>query len=71
MDALTCSKNSLFLHVTILGYHEQISQLCRHQIPNTKRVKNPGTDLIFEFLMNSKMNLNLLKKSDKFSKIPS
>jgi hypothetical protein len=38
---------------------------------NTKRFKNPATDLIYESLMNFKRDLNLLKKSDKFSKIPS
>jgi hypothetical protein len=53
------------------GYHEQFSELCRHQIPNMKKVKNPRTYSIFESLMNFKWDLNLLKKSDKFSKIPS
>jgi hypothetical protein len=47
--------------VASLGYHEQFSQLCRHQISNTKRVKNHGTDLIFESLMNFKRDLNFWK----------
>ena len=34
-------------------------------------VKNPGTDSIFEFLMDFKRDLNLLEKSDKFSKFHS
>jgi hypothetical protein len=68
MGALTCLKNSQFLHVASLGYDEQFSQLCRYQIPNTKIFKNPETYSIFESLMNFKRDLNLLKKSDKFSK---
>jgi hypothetical protein len=48
MDALTCSKNSQFLPMASLGYHEQFSQNCQHQIPNRKRDKNPGTDSIFD-----------------------
>jgi hypothetical protein len=71
MGALTCSKNFQFLHVAFLGYHEQFYQLYGHQIPNIKRFKNPGTDSIFESLINFKRDLNLLEKSDKFSKIPS
>jgi hypothetical protein len=54
-----------------LGYYEQFSELCRHPILNGIRVKNPGTDSSFESLMNFKRDLNLLEKSDKFSKIPS
>jgi hypothetical protein len=54
-----------------LGYYEQFSELCRHPILNGIRVKNPGTDSTFESLMNFKRDLNLLEKSDKFSKIPS
>jgi hypothetical protein len=65
MDALPSSKNSPFLHV------EQFYQLCQHPILNRIRVKNPGTDSTFESLMNFKRDLNLLEKSDKFSKIPS
>jgi hypothetical protein len=42
-----------------------------HPIVNRIRVKNPGTDSTFESLMNFPRDLNLLKKSDKFSKIPS
>jgi hypothetical protein len=71
MDVLTCSKNSQFLHVAILGHYEQFCQLCRHPIMNRIRVKNPGTDSTFESLINFKRDLNLLEKSDKFSKIPS
>jgi hypothetical protein len=71
MDAITCSQNFQFLHVARTGYYEQFSQLCRHPILNRIRVKNPGTDSTFEFLMNFKRHLNLLEKSDKFSKIPS
>jgi hypothetical protein len=52
-----------------LGYYEQCSQLCRHLVPNINRAKNPGPDLTFESLMNFKRDLNLLEKSDKFSKI--
>jgi hypothetical protein len=44
---------------------------CRHPILNTIRVKNLGKNLTFESLMNFKRDLNLLEKSDKFSKIPS
>jgi hypothetical protein len=47
------------------------SQLCRHPILNIIIVKNPRTDSTFESLMNFKRDLNLLEKSDKFSKIPS
>jgi hypothetical protein len=68
---LTYSKKSQFLHVATLGYYEQFSQLCRLPILNRIRVKNPGTDSTFESLMNFKRDLNLLEKSDKFSKIPS
>jgi hypothetical protein len=35
------------------------------------KLKNPGTDSIFEYLINFKRDSNLLEKSDKFSKIPS
>jgi hypothetical protein len=71
MDALYCSKNSQFLHVARLRYFEQLSKLCRLQIPNRNKVQNPGTDSIFESFMNFKRDSNLLEKSDKFSKIPS
>jgi hypothetical protein len=54
MDILPCFKNSEFLHVAWAGYYKQFSQLCRHQILNTNRVKNPVTDSTFEFLMNFK-----------------
>jgi hypothetical protein len=71
MDALPCSKNFQFLHASRMGYCEEFPKLWRHPILNIIRVKNPGTDSIFEFLMNFKRDLNLLEKSDKFSKIPS
>jgi hypothetical protein len=71
MDTLPSSKNSPFLHVARLGHCEQFYQLGQHPILNRIRVKNPGTDSTFEFLMNFKRDLNLLEKSDKFSKIPS
>jgi hypothetical protein len=71
MDVLPCSKNPQLLHVARQGHYEQFPQLCRHLINNRIRGKNPGTDLAFESLMNFKMDLNLLEKSDKFSKIPS
>jgi hypothetical protein len=69
MGALSFSKNSQFLHVASLGYFEQFSKLCRHQIPNINRAKNPGTDSTFESLMNFKRDLILPEKSDKFPKI--
>jgi hypothetical protein len=69
MGVLSCSKNSQFLHVARLGYCEQFSQLCQHPIPNINRAKNPGSDSIFESLMNFKRDLNLPEKSDQFSKI--
>jgi hypothetical protein len=69
MGALSCSTNSQFLHVAILVYYEQLSQLFRHPIPNIERAKNPGPDSTFESLMNFKRDLNLLEKSGKFSKI--
>jgi hypothetical protein len=71
IDVLPCFKNSQYLYVANLGNYEQFSQFCRHQIPSRNRVNNPGTDSIFESLMNFKRDLNLLEKSDKFSKIPS
>jgi hypothetical protein len=69
MGALPSSKNSQFLHVARMGYCEQLSQLCRHPIPNINRDKNPGPDSTFESLMKFKRDLNLLEKSGKFSKI--
>jgi hypothetical protein len=69
MDALSCSKNFQFLHVSILGYYEQFSQLCQHTIPNINRAKNPGPDSTFESLMDFKRDLNLPEKFGKFSKI--
>jgi hypothetical protein len=61
MGAFTCSKNTQYLHMASLGYHEQFSQFCRHQITNTKRVKIPITDSIFESLMDFKIDLILLE----------
>jgi hypothetical protein len=66
---LTCSKNSQFLHVAGLGYYKHFSQLCQYPISNINRAKNPGSDSIFESLMNFKRDLNLPEKSGKFSKI--
>jgi hypothetical protein len=71
IDVLPCSKNSQFLHVARLGHYEQFSQLCRHPVLKRIGVKNPGTDSTFESLMSFKGYLNLLEKSDKFSKIHS
>jgi hypothetical protein len=44
ISALTCSKNSQFLHVGITGYYEHFCQLCQHPFPNRSSVKNPGTN---------------------------
>jgi hypothetical protein len=68
---LPCSKNSQCLHVSRLGHYEQFAQLCRHPICDRIRVKNPETYSTFESLMDFKRDLNLLEKSDKFSKITS
>jgi hypothetical protein len=54
-----------------LEHSEQLYLLGRLQILNINKVKNPGTDSIFESLMNFKRDSNLPEKSDKFSKIPS
>jgi hypothetical protein len=35
-----------------LEYYEELSQLCRLQILNRSIVRNPGTNSIFESLMN-------------------
>jgi hypothetical protein len=66
---LTLLQKFPILHVARLGHDKQYSQLCRHPIPNAIRVKNARTNLTFESLMNFKMDLNLLEKSDKFYKI--
>jgi hypothetical protein len=71
MDVLSLSKNSQVLHAASRKYWKQPAQLCRLQIPNRNKVKNPLTDSLFEFLMNFKRDSNLQEKSDKFSKIPS
>jgi hypothetical protein len=69
MGALSCFKNSQYLHAAILKYDEQFSQLCRHPVLNINRAKNPGPNLTFDSLMNFKRDLNLSEKSGKFSKI--
>jgi hypothetical protein len=69
IGALHCSKKFQCLHVAGLGDYEQFSQLCRHPILYINRAKNPGPDSTFESLMNFKRDLNLPKKSVKFSKI--
>jgi hypothetical protein len=71
MDVLTCSKNSQFFDDVRLGHYKQFSLLWRHPILNRIRLKNPRTYSTFESLMKFKRDLNLLEKSDKFSKIPS
>jgi hypothetical protein len=48
-----------------------LTLLKKFPILNEIRVKNPRTDSTVESLMNFKRDLNLLEKSDKFSKIPS
>jgi hypothetical protein len=57
------------LIVASLEYYEQLYDLCRLQIPNRNRLKNPGTNSIFEYLINFKRDSNLLEKFEKFSKI--
>jgi hypothetical protein len=69
MGALSCSKNSQFLHAARLGYYQQSYKLCGNPIPNINGGKNPRPDSIFESLMNFKRDLNLLEKSSKFFKI--
>jgi hypothetical protein len=69
MDALPYSKNFQFLHGARFVQYEQCSQLCQHPIRNRIRVKNLGTYLTFESLMNFKRDLNHREKSGKFSKI--
>jgi hypothetical protein len=61
MDVLPYSKNSQFLHVARLRHYKEFLQLWRDQILNRIRVKNPGTDSTFEYLMNFKRDLNLLE----------
>jgi hypothetical protein len=69
-DAFCCSKNSKYFHETRLGYCEQLSQLCRFQIPNRNNVKIVRTYSIFESSMNFKgvqtFRKNLIN-SPKFS----
>jgi hypothetical protein len=61
MDTLLCSKNSQIWHASRLGHYEQLSELFQH--PNLKRcrVKIPGTDSQFEFLVNFQRGLILLE----------
>jgi hypothetical protein len=54
MDALSWPKNSQLLHEARLKYSEQHYKLCRLQIPNRNKVKNPRTNSIFESLINFK-----------------
>jgi hypothetical protein len=51
-ECLTMLQKFQISHAARLGHYEQFSQLCRHQILNRIRVKNPGTDPPFESLMN-------------------
>jgi hypothetical protein len=50
MDTLWYSKNSKILHEAILGCSEELSCLCRLQIPYRTYVKNHGTDSILNLL---------------------
>jgi hypothetical protein len=52
MDALHYFKNSQILYPARLGNYEERSQLCRHPNSNRCRVKIPGTNSQFEFLVN-------------------
>jgi hypothetical protein len=49
MGVLSCSKNPHVLHAAREKYWGQLSQLCRLQIPNRNKAKNPVTGLVFEF----------------------
>jgi hypothetical protein len=69
MDSLSYSKNSQFLHTARLGYAEQFSQSCQPTILYRIRVKNSGTDSMFEYLLNFKRGLKIPEKSGKFPKI--
>jgi hypothetical protein len=51
-ECLTMLQKFQISHAARLGHYEQFSQLCRHQILNGIRVKNPRTDPPFESLMN-------------------
>jgi hypothetical protein len=57
------------LHATFLEYCEQFSQLCRYPVPNINGAKNPGSDSMFESLINFKRGLTIPEKSGKFPKI--
>jgi hypothetical protein len=63
MDALLCSKNSQVLYAARLGFRDPNINRCR--------VKIPGTDSQFEFVVNFQRGLILLEKYDKFPKNPS
>jgi hypothetical protein len=57
------------LHAESRKYWEQLAQLCRLQIPNRNKVRNPVIDSVFESLMNFKRDSNLqenLINSPKF-----
>jgi hypothetical protein len=58
--AFSCCKNFQFFNEASLEYSEQLCQLYRLQITNRNKVKNPGTDSIFESFMNFKRDSNLL-----------
>jgi hypothetical protein len=51
MDALHYSKNSQVLYAARLGHCEQLSSLFQHPNLNRCRVKIPGTDSQFQFLV--------------------
>jgi hypothetical protein len=51
-NALSCSKDFQILHDARLGHYKQLSQLCPHPNINRCRVKIPGTDSQFIFLVN-------------------
>jgi hypothetical protein len=68
-DPFHCSKNFQIFYDAILEYSEQLSQLCRLQIPNGNHVKILGTDSIFDSSMNFKGVQTFWGKSDKFFKI--
>jgi hypothetical protein len=68
MEVFPYSKNSQILHKAILEYYSQLYKFFLLQIPKKNKVKNPGTDSIFEFSMNFKKVQTFWEKSEKFSK---
>jgi hypothetical protein len=68
MEVFPYSKNSQILHKAILEYYSQLYKFFLLQIPKKNKVKNPGTDSIFEFSMNFKKVQTFWEKSKKFSK---